>query len=224
VFGFGGEYKRLLVWSKVVGGREPRVLEDVVGGSFDVTGQALLSALKNSGLKETDRLIDVGCGLGRLSLQLKDWPHLDYVGFDVVPELLAHAAAITQRPDWRFEQLHSTALPLDNASADMICFFSVFTHLKPPTIKAYLAESRRVLKPSGRVVLSFLDPTIEAHKFLFRSKPLWRRLVAKVAYPLNVGFTREELGAYCREAGLKLVSIESPHPIGQSMAVFEKAA
>jgi hypothetical protein len=73
-------------------------------------------------------------------------------------------------------------------------------------------------------VLSFLDPTIEAHKFLFRSKPLWRRLVAKVAYPLNVGFTREELGAYCREAGLKLVSIESPHPIAQSMAVFEKAA
>lgn len=221
MFGFGGEYRRLVFWSKLAFGAAPRVYEDAVGGNFEGVGRGMAALLEAQGLKEGDQLVDVGCGAGRLAVQLKDWPRLRYAGFDVVEDLLVHARAIVQRPDWRFELLTAPVLPLADESADMCCYFSVFTHLKPPLIAAYLRESQRVLRPGGKVVFSFLDPGVGAHRRLVEPNPV-KRIVARLIYPLNIGFTPQEVAAWAPAAGLHVAHVESPHPLGQSVAVFEK--
>jgi SAM-dependent methyltransferase len=221
VLGFGGEYRWLVAWSKLAFGGGANVLETVVGGSFADVGARLVRAVTEHGLKDGDHLVDVGCGAGRLAVQLKDWSGLRYSGFDVAPELIAHARTICARPDWRFELLKSPVLPLEADCADMVCFFSVFTHLKPPLIAAYLAESRRVLKPGGRVVASFLDPTVSVHQRPLRGGVI-KRAIGRLFYPLNIGFTPDQVRAWAAPAGLKVLRIDSPHAIGQSLAVFEK--
>src|SRR5262249_47624093 len=51
----------------------------------------------------------------------------------------------------------SSADGLELPAEDVVCFFSVFTHLLHEHSYLYLQEAKRVLKPGGRVVLSFLE-------------------------------------------------------------------
>lgn len=45
--------------------------------------------------------------------------------------------------------------PCDNESIDFAFATSVFTHLRANDVKQYLSEIRRVLKPTGRAMLTF---------------------------------------------------------------------
>jgi tRNA G46 methylase TrmB len=64
-----------------------------VGGSYDKVGTIEVEILRDCGFKETHSLIDLGCGSGRLAKHIgQNVPHLNYLGIDVVPELLAYAA------------------------------------------------------------------------------------------------------------------------------------
>lgn len=60
-------------------------------------------------------------------------------------------------------------IPLDDSSVDIITCFSVFTHLLHEETYVYLAEMRRVLKPGGKIVFSFLDFSIPEHWAVFSS-------------------------------------------------------
>ncbi len=134
-----------------------------VGGEFDAVGIILREAVVYHGLRETDYLIDVGCGSGRLAKPLSTYLTGRYLGIDVVPELVQYARKLVDRPDWRFEVASGLAIPEDDQKADMVCFFSVLTHLLHEESFVYLREARRVLKPGGKIVASFLDFRMPGH-------------------------------------------------------------
>jgi len=48
-------------------------------------------------------------------------------------------------------------VPFPNNDADFASFFSVFTHLLHEETYCYLREARRVVKPAGLIVFSFLE-------------------------------------------------------------------
>jgi SAM-dependent methyltransferase len=81
--------------------------------------------------------------------------------------LLAYATAMCERPDWRFEKTTGLTIPETDGVADMVSAFSLFTHLLHEESFAYLAEARRVLKPGGVIVFSFLDFAVEDHWDVF---------------------------------------------------------
>ena len=135
--------------------RQPgSAMSSAVGGNFESFGVLMKQILSGAGLRETDYLIDVGCGSGRLAHVLSI---NRYLGTDVVPELLAHARSLCPLPGWRFELVDDIVIPEADAVADMVCFFSVFTHLLHEDSYRYLLEAWRVLKPAGKVVFSFLE-------------------------------------------------------------------
>ena len=43
-------------------------------------------------------------------------------------------------------------IPAPDGEADMVCFFSVLTHLLHEESYVYLQDARRVLKPTGKLV------------------------------------------------------------------------
>jgi precorrin-6B methylase 2 len=77
--------------------------EAAVGGDFVTVGSLEFALLRSLGLSPTDLVIDVGCGSGRLALQLAPLPNLRYLGTEIVPALLEHARKVSGRGDWRFE-------------------------------------------------------------------------------------------------------------------------
>lgn len=181
-----------------------------VGGQFEAIGQIECALLFQQGLHDQASIIDVGCGSGRLASQLKDRFAGRYVGIDVVPALLAYAERICNRPDWRFYQAPGFAIPEPDDSADFICFFSVFTHLLHEESYTYLQDAKRVCKPGGRILFSFLE---------FRIPSQWPMFELAVADTrpdkvLNQFMSRDAIEAWAGHLGLEILAIhdgDKPH-------------
>lgn len=150
-------------------GDERRAMELAVGGEFDAVGRIELELLRYAGLEPRHSVVDVGCGSGRLALPLAQFLTGTYIGIDVVPDMVDYARGIVGRPDWRFEIASNFAIPDGDATADMVCFFSVFTHLLHEETFTYLKDAYRVLRPGGKVVFSFLEFRIEGHWPVFEA-------------------------------------------------------
>lgn len=145
-------------------------LHQAVGGEFMAIGKIERDLLIGLGLQPDQTVVDVGCGSGRLAFPLAHFlTQGRYFGFDVVPELVEHAQIITQRPDWTFQVTNGTQIPVPDEMADVVCFFSVFTHLLHEDTYRYLREAKRVLRPGGKVVFSFLEFAISPHWDIFHT-------------------------------------------------------
>ena len=118
-----------------------------MGGQFEAFGAIEVETLKHFGLAADALVVDVGCGSGGLSRPLAGYLKGGYLGIDIVPELVDHARTITRRPDWRFETAAGLAIPEEDGAADLVCFFSVFTHLLQEESYVYLRDAVRVLRP-----------------------------------------------------------------------------
>lgn len=204
-------------------------MEAAIGGGFERYGAIELAVLKHFGLSADGHLVDVGCGSGRLARPLSDWMTGTYLGVDLVPELVAHARNIAARPDWRFEVIDHIGIPEADGRADMVCFFSVLTHLLHEQSYWYLEEARRVLKPGGTVVFSFLEFREPCHLQTF----LDTVANAKINHmqPLNTFIERGAIAVWARALQMEIVEIldggSAVGPegeLGQAICVLRKPA
>ena len=175
-----------------------------VGGEFDAIGCLLREALVFHGLKTTDYLIDVGCGSGRLAKPLAEIHAGKYLGIDVVPGLVEYARKLVPRSDWRFQVAEGLKIPEADRQADMVCFFSVLTHLLHEESFVYLREAKRVLKPGGKIVLSFLDFRIASHWSSFESNV---RDIGVGSQPMNVFICPDMLREWAKRLELDIETI-----------------
>lgn len=171
-----------------------------IGAEFDAFGIIERELLIQYGLPKDGFVIDVGCGSGRLAKPLSQYLIGPYLGIDVVPDLVDHARALVNRPDWRFEVSDGLHIAVDNDSADMVCFFSVFTHLLHEQSYTYLQEAKRVLKPGGKIVFSFLDFAIPCHWDVFEGN------LADTTgdHPLNMFISRDAIRAWANHLQLEI--------------------
>jgi SAM-dependent methyltransferase len=112
-------------------------------------------------------LLDFGCGVKFTQAFINhSLPIKKYVGVDVDREIIDFLRANVR--DRRFEHVHVNAhndlynpggellsedmrLPIDGRTFDVICLFSVFTHLAPHDYRTMLRLLRRYVKPVGRL-------------------------------------------------------------------------
>jgi SAM-dependent methyltransferase len=146
-------------------------------GSDDLgqRGQRQLELLQRFGLQPTTRVVEIGCGIGRLAHAANSF--LDsrgsYTGFDVQPAPIAwlnenyapflpnfrfdvvrplgHRPTATRRGLRRIKPVDHTSgrLPYDDDAFDFVCAFAVFTRMSLPEIKRQLAEAARIVRAGG---------------------------------------------------------------------------
>lgn len=220
---------------------EAEAMERAVGGDFERFGVLEHAVLREAGLTPESNVVDVGCGSGRLATQLSRHAGLRYLGTDVVPAMLEYARRRTARPDFRFIHVDRVGIPAPDASADIVAFFSVLTHLLHEESFLYLEEAHRVLKPGGKVVFSFLEYDTPIGWTVFKANLDWvrRRIVAS---QINVFLHRGDIRQWARRLGFRVELLRSgepgsvtvseaeatptivagPHAFGQSLCVLRK--
>ena len=99
-------------------------------------------------------VLDIACGEG-FGAALLGTAARSVVGVDIAAEAVAHAAARYGRDRLRFVEGSVTAVPLPDASVDVVVSFETIEHVAEHD--AMLAELRRVLRPGGVLLISTPD-------------------------------------------------------------------
>jgi SAM-dependent methyltransferase len=153
----------------------PPSLAFVGDGDFRAIGAEFLRLfIEYCGLGPDERVLDIGCGVGRMAIPLTQYLTPGVAGYDGVDIV---AAGITwcretisaRYPDFRFHHLDqshplynpngtvtttASRLPFDDHRFDFIFLTSVITHLSLPEVGFYAAEIARLLAPGGRALVT----------------------------------------------------------------------
>ena len=101
------------------------------------------------------RILDVGCGYGRVLEILYGQGYRNLIGIDPAPAMVA--AALRRLPGVTVQQMSPSVLPLSDASVDGVLVFTVLTCV--PTDEGQrdlIREIERVLRPGGLLYISDL--------------------------------------------------------------------
>jgi len=147
-----------------------------VGGEENhraINAEFLKYFVELGGLRPSECVLDVGCGIGIVAARLTSF--LDrtgwYDGFDIVRigTDWANKHISSRFPNFRFTHADifnkhynpkgkldpdTFVFPFDSGNFDFVFLKSVFTHMRPAGIQHYLGEIRRVLKPTGRCLVT----------------------------------------------------------------------
>jgi SAM-dependent methyltransferase len=104
---------------------------------------------------QAKRILDLGCGCGRLVRHLSGMTDAEVYGVDYNPRLV----------DWCARNLKGKfsrnrlqpPLPFPDAYFDVVYLMSVFTHLRLDTQREWLNELHRITRPGGVVLVTFHD-------------------------------------------------------------------
>jgi len=174
----------------------------------------------NDLVKDGDRVLDLGCGHGRL-IELFPGKNINYLGVDSSKNLLDIARK--RYPKYNFLLADALNLPLPNDLFDAIFSIAVLHHIPSHELRIkFFEEVKRVLKPNGILVLTVWN--------LFRLKTLPLLLRYSLLKTLGLSkleygdvlvpwankakryyhyFTKKEMRKLAEEAGFEIVEIGS---------------
>jgi SAM-dependent methyltransferase len=129
--------------------------------------------LKLIGIRGNSRIMDIGCGAGRIGFGLAPFLHAEkgeYIGFDTWGDGIqwAHDNLRPLYPLLSFNTLtapeqgrrkgymaeYAAEIPVDSNSFDLVISTSLFTHLKQVAYMSYLQQIHRALKLNGVALIT----------------------------------------------------------------------
>lgn len=169
--------------------------------------------LASLALDGTERVLDIGCGEGKISAEVAlRLPNGSVLGIDPSTRMIAFAQAhfpATDCPNLRFEIGNATALPYRD-EFDLVISFNALHWVHDQ--RAALRGIRAALKESGRTFLQFvpqgprkcLEDVIEETCRAER----WVRYFGERHSPPYVHFTPEEYAQLAEQSGLRVERLE----------------
>lgn len=187
-------------FSMMDGSRDEKTLQE--------RGRRVAQKLKKGlSITEKDRVLEIGCGVGRIGAQIAPYCHSWY-GVDISNSLIEIAKHRTSHLDnVEFRVLNQSG-SLDIFAEDFfdkVYSHIVFCHLDKEDVYLYLKEIARVLKSGG---IAYYDT------FNLMSESGWQRWLLEIEFYKNDPESRTyrsqwctpaELDLYTEKAGLKLI-------------------
>lgn len=153
----------------------PRSMIFVGDGDYKKTGEEFLIYFEELGeLKPNHRVLDVGCGIGRMSLPLTKFlsKEGEYYGFDIVKMAIDWCKKNISSVYPNFHYDHSNIFNkmynptgigqskeykfiYGNGTFDFVFLTSVFTHMHTIDVNHYISEISRVMKPGSKCLMTF---------------------------------------------------------------------
>jgi SAM-dependent methyltransferase len=180
--------------------------------------ESIVRLLLQSGLKSTDRVLEIGCGSGRLAYQLLSYlkDTGNYTGLDILPKEVEWCRNKIGKHHSNFHFEHfdiynnfynpkgrikasDYGFPWNDGAFDFVVLISVFTHMPPREIENYLSEIARVLRKDGKCLATFFILNEES-----------KRLMGTRSASVNFRF---DCGGYC--------TVDKENP--ESIAAHEEA-
>jgi len=169
---------------------------------FEGAGRAcylgLLDGLPSDFSLEGKRILDFGCGAGRVLRHFIDGPErTELWGCDVHGPSIEWLRENLSPPIHAFVNDTLPPLPFDTGSVDLIYALSVFTHLAEDW-SAWLLEIHRILAPDGLAFITLLgEPMWDAHL----GKPFFQEQLAGPwdessvgCFITNFGMAQDDIG------------------------------
>jgi SAM-dependent methyltransferase len=163
--------------------------------------------VESAGLKPDDRILDVGCGIGRVAVALSEFlsPNSRYEGFDISERAIDWCRENITPLDQRFHFQHTDLyndfynpngtlrarrywFPFGDGTFDFAYLTSVFTHMLPVDLTQYAMELSRVLKRGGRCVMTFFLHDRETASLIRQGRSTFQ-------LPCSVGRSSQPIGA-----------------------------
>jgi len=144
-------------------------------GDFRAVGAEFLGHfIRQGGLLPEHRVLDIGCGIGRMAVPLTQYLDPEkgrYSGVDPVEGGITWCRRFISPvyPNFTFQRLdiahnlynpqgkisgQALRLPYAERQFDFVIMTSVVTHLPPDEVLVYLSEAARLLKPGGRLFMT----------------------------------------------------------------------
>lgn len=170
---------------------------DLTNGLLGRRGSRLRETFADDlGLQAGDRVLDVGCGTGRLAMTFakRVAPTGSVAGVDAASEMIKRASFRARKKELpiAFQVAFAQRLPFPNATFDAVTCTLALHHVAEDDQQTAVQEMYRVLKPEGRLLIAEFD---QGHGARFR--PRWLRPsapehMAERAHQLvnAAGFTR----------------------------------
>jgi SAM-dependent methyltransferase len=212
----------------------PRSMGFFVGdGDYEKIGNEFFEYFTKLGkLKPTDRVLDVGCGIGRMSVPLTQYlaEGGEYYGFDIVKMGIdwCNGNIASRYPNFHFnhadiyntmynpngkEKSSEYVFIYESNFFDFVFLTSVFTHMLAPDVRRYLSEISRVMKNGSKCLMSCFLMNEEANVLIQEG-----RSTQKLVYPIDdnsftkdknvpesaVGYREEYFKMLCNESRLRI--------------------
>ncbi|MDK1491814.1 class I SAM-dependent methyltransferase [Sinorhizobium sp. 7-81] len=156
-------------------------------GDFKAVGTEFLGHfIRMGGLQPESRVLDIGCGIGRMAVPLTQYLDFEkgrYNGIDPVEGGIAWCRRFITSiyPNFAFQRVDiahelynpqgkisgkALKLPYADRHFDFAIMTSIVTHLPPDEVLVYLSEIGRLLKPGGRLFMTafVVDPVAAANE------------------------------------------------------------
>jgi SAM-dependent methyltransferase len=196
---------------------------EVIQAGIENGGEILLAILaRRLGVDDLSTLdvLDIGCGVRFTQTIInRRIPIRSYTGIDVSLEVVDWLKRHVEGHDDRFRYAHwnvhnalyngddsafpmalATSLPVDT-TFDVVCAFSVFTHLYPDDAEQLLRLMRKAVRPNGRLFFSALchDPAVDKFRDVNPEIPL-----------SEAHYSKQHIEALIEATGWRLLSHEGP--------------
>jgi SAM-dependent methyltransferase len=150
-----------------------------------------------SGVQEGDRVLDVGCGTGYLTVRAAHavGPTGRVVGADPAAEVIEYARSVSP-PRCDFHVAGGDAIPEREASFDVVVSSLAVHHIPPKERPLAMREMYRVLRPGGRLLIADFRPP--------RNRAL-NRLIGAVSGPAMQHNPIDELHGLIADAGFEVI-------------------
>lgn len=135
-------------------------------------------------LKAGDRVLDLGCGVGRLTVPLaRMHPECSFIGVDISPEIIDRAWEVNElRPNLDFKVGDGRTLPGDVGQLNAAYTMITFQHMPLEAVQGYIKDIADHLVSGGRL----------RFQFCLGDNDSW----------LQHDATPEVMEQFCRDAGL----------------------